>query len=155
MYHERFSRSRFTGVGVPGTFPVPSWSGRRSSAAVPACAAGRLRDGLGRGEHGRTASVGGHRVCPPASYAVARARFKESLELVSTAHHRAGARPASAARRAAARASFFSLRLSLVCALLRLCAARGPRARSSRRCRHCVRQTYRHSWRWITGFVRR
>lgn len=51
----------------------------------------------------------GHRVCPSASCAVALARFKESLELVSTALDRAGARPAaSAARRAAARASFFS-----------------------------------------------
>ena len=131
----------------PGYLSRPaSWCGRRSSASVrrrPRLCGGarrlrRPRDGLGRGEHGRTASVGGHRVCPSASYAVARARFKESLELVSTAHLRAGARPASAARRAAARASFFSSRFSLVCALLRLCAARGPRARSSRRCRLCA-----------------
>ena len=73
-------------------------------------------------------------MCPSASYAVARARFKESLELVSTAHLRAGARPASAARRAAARASFFSSRFSLVCALLRLCVRReGLLSRPDRR----------------------
>jgi hypothetical protein len=108
--------------------------GRRSSAVASppvrraTAAARRPRTGRARADGERRR----HRACPSASCAVARARFKESLELVSTAHDRAGARPAaSAARRAAARASFFCFCSSLV--LVSLLEARGPCARSLRR----------------------
>ena len=142
----------------PGTFPVlfgrPAvLCGRRRrrprlcGGSTAAAAARRPRTGRARADGERRR----HRVCPSASYAVARARFKESLELVSTAHDRAGARPAaSAARRAAARASFFSFRSSLVLVRFRM-----REGRASDRVVVFVRQTDKHSWRWITGFVRR
>lgn len=109
----------FTGVGVRVPFP----SSDRST--VLRVRRPRLRGGRGGGRASATdgESTGGRRASaaprvPSASYAVARARFKESLELVSTAHERAGARPAaSAARRAAARASFFGY--LVVCHALR------------------------------------
>ena len=64
---------------------------RLCGGSTSAAAARRPRTGRARADGERRR----HRVCPSASYAVAPARFKESLELVSTAHDRAGARPAA------------------------------------------------------------
>ena len=70
---------------------------RSSSSSSPPV---RRGDGGGRAPASDGESTGGRRASaaprvPSASYAVAPARFKESLELVSTAHDRAGARPAA------------------------------------------------------------
>lgn len=97
-------RSRFTGVGVRVPFPshmarsavlcgrrrVPPVCGGATAAAARRQPTGRAR---ADGERRR------HLVCPSASYAVARARFKESLELVSTAHDRATRVLSAASRR--------------------------------------------------------
>jgi hypothetical protein len=73
---------------------------RVSAVVVPACCGGSSAAAVasadrGRGEHGRTASVGGTACVRRRRTPSPAARFKESLELVSTAQERAGARPAA------------------------------------------------------------
>ena len=121
-FHERFWRSRITGVGVRVPFPSTAAAVVRSAGPPRVRRRPRLlrRVDGGRARRSRTgrARADGerrwHRVCRRRRTPSPAARFKESLELVSTAQDRAGARPAaddnSAARRAAARASFFCYR---------------------------------------------
>ena len=132
--------------------PPPSPPVRRGSAA--AAAARRPRTGRARadGERRRSprVSVGVVRRRPCEVQRVARAR----LDRPSSGWRASCFGGATSGRPGVVFQFTF---LTRVCTVTFVCAARGPlvEARSSRVDVDSVRQTDRHSWRWITGFVRR
>ena len=138
--------------------PVRSAGGPlRSSSSSSSPPVRRVGVGGGRAPASDGESTGGRRAsaAPRVSVGVVRRRPCE-VQRVARARldrPRSGWRAScclSAARRAAARASFFSFRSSPVLVRFRM-----REGRASDRVVVFVRQTDKHSWRWITGFVRR